>query len=124
MALALAAVPALAPPVAAQHPATAPAATPTQPDSAAPDSTARQHHSRFGRFGRVFEKAASTAANVRAKAGISKGTAARLAVTAATGGAAAALMDARLQGAGAAGTLAERGVSSRAAPRMAPSAAP
>lgn len=126
IATALAAALAAASPAVAQHPATAPAAAPssTRTDSAAKDTTAKPHHSRFGRFGRVFEKAASTAADVGAKAGISKGTAARLAVTAATGGAAAALMDARLQGATAAATLAERGATGRTALRTAPSAGP
>lgn len=97
---------ALASPLAAQQStASAPAAAPPQ---AAPDSAVPTHHSRFGRFGRVFDKAATTASEVGAKAGISRETAARLAVTAATGGAGAALMQARLQGASSAAALVTR----------------
>ncbi len=50
--------------------------------------TPKPHKSRFGRFGRAIGKAAS-------KAGISRETAARVAITAATGGMGASLIDAK-----------------------------
>lgn len=113
VALAALALAALATPAVAQQggaPQARPAAaSPTQtPDSSAP---APARTSRFGRFGRVFEKATSTAATVGAKAGISKETAARLAITAATGGAGAAILAAREQGASSAAVAASRALS-------------
>jgi len=119
VAAAIAALAIAAPLSAQQSPAAAPAPARTASDSVTPT-----HHSRFGRFGRVFERAASTASEVGAKAGISKETAARLAVTAATGGAAAALMQARMQGAGSAASLATRGLTAGASAHHSPSAAP
>lgn len=99
----------VAPPATAQQTGS-PAAKAAPPAAAAqaPDSTAKPEKSRLGRFGHVFRKAVSTASEVGAKAGISKETAARLAVTAATGGAGAALMQARLQSASSAAALVTR----------------
>lgn len=92
--------------------ATSPAAT--SPGAQAPDSAKQPApKSRFGRFGRVFHKAASTAESVGARAGVSKETAARLAITAATGGAAAAVLQARQQSALSAANLASQAISSR-----------
>ena len=121
IALALAATPLAAQQGSAAPKAPAPA-TATAPATAPAADSAKQpvHKSRFGRFGRAFERAASTAAAAGAKAGLTKETAARLAVTAATGGAAAALMGARQQSALSAGTLASRAL---AAPSPAPSTA-
>ena len=109
-------------PLAAQQGSAAPkAAAPTTTSVPTPDSAKQPvHKSRFGRFGRAFEKATSTAAAAGAKAGLTKETAARLAVTAATGGAAAALIGARQQSALSAATLASRAL---AAPSPAPSTA-
>lgn len=109
VALALAAAPAAAQQGSAPAPAAAvPAASPV-PDSAKPAAG----KSRFGRFGRMFGKAAGAAQNAAASAGISKETAARLAITAATGGAAAAVLSAREQSATSAATLASRALTSR-----------
>lgn len=116
---------ALSSPLAAQRAsAKTPGAAASSATPVPPDSTTPPKHSRFGRFGRMFEKAASRASDVGARAGISKGTAARLAVTVATGGAAAALMEARVQGATSAATLATRGLTSGASSRSAPPTAP
>jgi hypothetical protein len=57
-------------------------------DSADSAKAAPTHRSRFGRFGRAIGKAAGT---VEARTGISRETAARIALTAATGGAGALL---------------------------------
>jgi hypothetical protein len=65
-------------------------------DSTAQSAPAPQKKSRFGRFGRVIGKTAS-------KVGISKKTAVRIAITAATGGAASTLT--RASSAGAANAL-------------------
>jgi hypothetical protein len=62
----------------------------TQDSVATPRPAAAPRHSRFGRFGSALESAAST---VQKKTGISGGTAARIALTAATGGAAASLLN-------------------------------
>jgi len=109
-------------PLAAQQGSAAPKvpAPATAPAPAADSAKQPAHKSRFGRFGRAFERAASTAAAAGAKAGLTKETAARLAVTAATGGAAAALIGAGQQSALSAGTLASRAL---AAPSPAPSTA-
>lgn len=122
VALALAAAP-----LAAQQGSAAPNAASPAP---APDSAKQPvHKSRFGRFGRAFEKAANTAAAAGSRAGLTKETAARLAVTAATGGAAAALMSARQQSALSAVSLTSRalaassGAPAAAAPIAAPTAA-
>ena len=107
-------------PLAAQQGSAAPKAPAPAPAPAADSAKKPVHKSRFARFGRAFEKAASTAAAAGSRAGLTKETAARLAVTAATGGAAAALMGARQQSALSAATLASRAL---AAPSLAPSTA-
>ena len=108
-------------PLAAQQGSAAPKAPAPAPAPAADSAKQPVHKSRFARFGRAFEKAASTAAAAGSRAGLTKETAARLAVTAATGGAAAALMGARQQSALSAATLASRAL---AAPSAAPLTSP
>lgn len=95
-------------------PATAPAA-----DSVTSQLVATTHTSRFGRWGHILRSAADA---VEAKTGVSKETAARIAITAATGGAGAALMSAKNDaGAGfASNALATAGSSPMSTPATAP----
>lgn len=86
-------------------------------DSTAQSAPAPHKKSRFGRFGRVIGKTAS-------KVGISKQTAVRIAITAATGGAAGALTHAASGGAASALTRAATAETANALTRAASAGTP
>lgn len=114
MALGTAAAPALAqqgsgtPPGTTAAPAAAPAAGQSRDSARQP-----AHKSRFGRFGRVLGRAADAAQSAAAQTGVSKATAAHLAITAATGGVAAAVLSAREPGAAGTPAMAAKVLASR-----------